>query len=223
MTNKLSMLFFFTFFHFSSLYFFEKIFFFTFLLIMSNNNNNNNNNMEEEIEIINISKEGMSYAELKRLHTMSMSTSNNISRILLLSMSTPTPLTSSTSSPSTSLTPPTSLTPSTSSTSLSSTPLTQSTPMVILFSSENVVISKANSNWLTEYYPFKESCRICHYFGHSFKCCPNIRSDFRGVEACLNCWQEGHFGAECTELTRVPPYNNNFKSPEEIINFLLYK
>ena len=186
---------------------------------MSNNNNNNNNNTEEEIEIINISREGMSYAELKRLHTMSMSTSNNISRILLLRMSTPTPLTSSTSSPSTSLTP---------STSSSSTPLTQSTstpitPMVTLFSSENVVISKANSNWLTEYHPFKESCRICHYFGHSFKRCPNIRSDFQGVEACLNCWQEGHFGAECTELPRVPPYNNNFKSPEEIINFLLYK
>ena len=131
---------------------------------MSNNNNNNNNNNEaEEVEIVNIGREGISYSELKMLHSLSMRTLNNLSKILM------TTTTSSSSS-------------SSSSSSLSST----TTPT--FFSSKNVKISMANKNFLIPFNSFKESCRACNYYGHSFKNCPNIRQEFRGGDFCLNCW-----------------------------------
>lgn len=154
---------------------------------MNNNGRNSNNEEAEEIEIINVSREGMSYGELKRIHNLSMVSLSNMSKIL----------------------------PSTS-TSTSSTSTT-------LYSSTNVRISKTNNNWLVPYYPFKESCRACNYFGHSFKICPNLKQEFQGANACLNCWRLGHVSNECREETKGPPYNDNFRSPEEIIIDLIYK
>ena len=121
---------------------------------MSNNNNNNNNNNEaEEVEIVNIGREGISYSELKMLHGLSMRTLNDLSKILM------TMTTSSSSS-------------SSSSSSLSST------TMPTFFSSKNVKISMANKNFLIPFNSFKESCRACNYYGHSFKNCLNIRQEF---------------------------------------------
>uniref|UniRef100_U9T9E2 Uncharacterized protein n=1 Tax=Rhizophagus irregularis (strain DAOM 181602 / DAOM 197198 / MUCL 43194) TaxID=747089 RepID=U9T9E2_RHIID len=81
-------------------------------------------NTTEEIEIINVGKEGMSYGELKRLHSMSMLTLSNMSKVI-------------SSLPSTS-------------TSTSSSP----TNPITLYSSKNVKISKTNNNWLIPYYPY---------------------------------------------------------------------
>ena len=126
---------------------------------MSNNNGNNINFSEaEEVEIVNIGREGISYSELKMLHSLSIQTSNNLSRILV----TTTTTTSSSTSLSSSLTP-------------------------TLFSSKDVKISMANRNFLIPFNTFKESCRACNYFGHSFKNCPNIRPEFQGDDFCLNC------------------------------------
>jgi hypothetical protein len=61
-----------------------------------------------------------------------------------------------------------------------SLPSTSSSSIRPLYSSRDVKISKTNNNWLIQYYPYKESCRICKYYGHSLKNCPNIRSEFRG-------------------------------------------
>ena len=55
-------------------------------------NNEDNGNNAEEIEIINIGREGMSYGELKRLYNISMVALNNMSKIIpSLPTSTPTP------------------------------------------------------------------------------------------------------------------------------------
>ena len=130
---------------------------------MSNNNNNNNNNNEaEEVKIVNIGREGISYSELKMLHGLSMRTLNDLSKILM------TTTTSSSSS-------------STLSSSLSST------TTLTFFSSKNVKISMANKNFLISFNSFKENCRTCNYYGHLFKNCPNIRQEFRGGDFCLNC------------------------------------
>ena len=163
----------------------------------------NNNNIPEakEVEIVNIEKEGISYSELKRLHNLSMQTSNNLSRIL----ATPTMATTTTTSSST----------SSSSSSSTTTPT--------LFSSKDVKISIANRNFLIPFSSFKESCRACNYFGHSFKNCPNIRPEFRGDNFCLNCWNRGHLSINCEEDSRVVPYNENFLTPGEVINYLMYK
>ena len=156
-------------------------------------NHGNNENTTEEIEIINVNKEGMSYGELKRLHSMSMLTLSNMSKVIL-------------SLPSTS-------------TSTSSSP----TNPITLYFSKNVKISKTNNNWLIPYYPFKEGCRVCHYYGHSLKNCPNLKPEFRGVDCCIHCWEPGHLSGNCSRDSKVPPYNEDFLSPEEIINNLFYK
>src|SRR5215204_6595050 len=149
---------------------------------MSINNGNNINFSEaEEVEIVNIGREEISYNELKMLHSLSMQTSNNLSRILA----------------------------------------TTTTPT--LFSSKDVKISMANRNFLIPFKSFKESCRACNYFGHSFKNCPNIRPEFRGDNFCLNCWDRGHQSINCEKDSRVVPYNEDFLAPEEVINYLMYK
>ena len=107
----------------------------------STSNENTTNTMDDEIEIINVGRDGMSFNELKTLHNMSMMTLNNMSKAL----------------------PP-------SSSSSSTTPTTRLT----LYSSRNVKISKANNNWLIPYHPFKEGCRVCRYFEHFLRNCPNI-------------------------------------------------
>jgi hypothetical protein len=62
-------------------------------------NNGNNENTTEEIEIINVSKEGMSYGELKRLHNISMLTLNNMSKVISSLPSTSTSTSASTPNP----------------------------------------------------------------------------------------------------------------------------
>jgi hypothetical protein len=106
--------------------------------------------------------------------------------------------------------------PSTSSSS-SSTTLSSST----IFSSRNVPISKTNHNWIIPYHPYKESCHVCKYFGHPLKTCPNIKAEFRGGH-CINCWETGHSSNDCNSDQNTPPFNEEFHSPEEIINFLIY-
>lgn len=92
-----------------------------------------------------------------------------------------------------------------------------------LYSSKDVKISKANNNFLIPYHPFKEPCYICKYFGHGMRTCPNIKKEFRSGSYCLNCWDSGHSSGECSSANnKVPPYNENFLSPEEIINRLFY-
>jgi len=148
---------------------------------MQNNNEKNNDN--EEIEIINIRREGISYSELKELHNLSMLTLANMSKVL---PKTPTP----------------------------------TTPPQTIYSSKDIKISKTNNNYLIPYHPFKKPCYICKYFGHEMRNCPNIKKEFRGENYCLNCWEAGHLGGNCSEETKVPPYNEHFLSPEEIINRL---
>ena len=173
---------------------------------MSNNNSNDINFSEaEEVEIVNIEREGISYRELKMLHSLSTQTSNNLSRILM-TMTTTSSLTSSSSS---------------SSSSLSSSSSSTMTPT--LFSSKNVKISMTNRNCLIPFGSFKESCRACNYFGYSFKNCSNIRPEFRGDDFCLNCWDQGHLSKYCEEESRAVPYNEDFLAPGEIINYLMYK
>ena len=169
---------------------------------MSNNNGNNINFSEaEEVEIVNIGREGISYGKLKMLHGLSIQTLNNLSRIL-----TTTTMTTSSST-------------SSSSTLLSSSSTTTPT----FFSSKDVKISMANRNFLIPFKSFKESCRVCNYFGHSFKNCPNIRPEFRGDNFCLNCWDRGHQSINYEKDSRVVPYNEDFLAPEEVINYLMYK
>ena len=109
---------------------------------------------------------------------------------------------------------------------ISSSPSTSSsssiTP-VTLYSSRNVKISKMNNNWLLSYHPYKESCRICKYFRHSLKYCPNIRSEFRGGNYYINCWETGHNSSDCNREVKITPFNEGFQSLEEIINCLIYK
>ena len=154
-------------------------------------NNNVNDDSNEEIEIINVSREGISFKELKKLHGLSMATLSNISKVL-----------------------PTTLTPT-------STPTPTKTPQTI-YSSKNVKISKTNNNYPIPFHPFNSPCLVCKYFGHGIKNCPNIIAEFRAGNYCLNCWNTGHLGGECTKETKVPPYNEQFLSPEEIINRLFY-
>ena len=61
---------------------------------------------------------------------------------------------------------------------------------------------------------------ICKYFGHGMRNCPNIKKEFRGGNYCLNCWEAGHLGGDCSGETKVLPYNEHFLFPEEIINHL---
>src|ERR1043165_2884807 len=105
-------------------------------------NNNSNFSEAEEVEIVNIGREGISYRELKILHSLSMQTSNNLSRILM---------TTTTTSSSTSLS-------SLSSSSLSSSLLSSSssTIMPTLFLSKNVKILMTNRNFLIPFSSFKE-------------------------------------------------------------------
>ena len=167
---------------------------------MSNNNSNDINFSEaEEVEIVNIGREGISYSELKTLHSLSTQTSNNLSRILMTTATTSSSTTSSSSSSSSSST----ITPT-------------------LFSSKDIKISITNRNFLIPFGAFKESCRACNYFGHSFKNCPNIRPEFRG-DFCLNCWDRGHLSVNCERESRAVPYNEDFLSPGEVINYLMYK
>lgn len=146
----------------------------------------------EEIEVIVNREEGISYGELKRFLNLSMTTSNNLSKLI----------------PSTSI-------PTSSSSSTTTIPT--------LFSSKNVKISKANKNNLVPFKTFKESCRACDYFGHSFKTCPNIKPEFRGGDFCLKCWSRGHQSSECVNDQMVVPFNEDYLTPEEVINYLLYK
>ncbi|RGB27965.1 hypothetical protein C1646_673586 [Rhizophagus diaphanus] len=163
---------------------------------MSNNNGNNNNSNNinfseaEEVKIVNIGREGISYSELKKLHSLSMQTLNNLFRILATMTMTMT------------------MTMTTSSSTLSSSSSSTITPT--LFSSKDIKISIANRNFLILYNSFKESCRACNYFEHSFKNCPNIRPEFQGDDFCLNCWGQGHLSINCEEDSRVVPYNENF-------------
>src|SRR5205809_181233 len=124
-------------------------------------NNGNNEKTTEEIEIIKVRKKGMSYGELKKLHKISKFTLKKISKVI-------------------------SSLPSTSTSTSASTPTPTSTTPNILYSSKNVKISKTNNNWLIPYLPFKESCRVCRYFGHSLKNCPNLLPEFRGLDSCLH-------------------------------------
>lgn len=111
------------------------------------------------------------------------------------------------------------LTTTTSSSSASSTSTTTPT----FFSSKDVKISIANKNFLIPFNCFKESCKVCNYYGHSFKNCPNIKEEFRGGNFCLNCWSQGHLSANCEEDSRVVPYNEGYLTPEEVLNYLMYK
>lgn len=104
---------------------------------------------------------------------------------------------------------------------LPTTPKTSITSQTI-YSSKDVKVSKTNNNYLIPFYPFKEPCLICKYFGHGLKNCPNIKNEFRNGNHCLNCWEVGHLSGECSGETKVPPYNEQFLSPEEIINRLFY-
>lgn len=135
----------------------------------------------------------ISYNELKLLHNLSMKTLSNMSQII-------------------------SSLPSSSSSTSSST----STSSRAIFSSRNVQISKTNNNWILPYYPYKESCRVCKYYGHPLKNCPNIRAEFRGGGHCINCWETGHNSNDCDRDQITAPFNEEFQSPEELINFLIY-
>jgi hypothetical protein len=190
---------------------------------MSNNNNNDNssNNINfseaEEVEIINIGREGISYNELKTLHGLSMQALNNLSRILTTTTTSSSTTSSSTPSSST----PSSSTPSSSTPSSSSSSSSTTTPT--FFSSKGVKISMANKNFLVPFGSYKDSCRVCNYYGHSFKNCPNLRREFQGDNFCLNCWGRGHLSSSCEENSRVAPYNEDFLTPEEVIIYLMYK
>ena len=64
--------------------------------MMHDNNDDNNNDNNEEIEIINIRREEISYSELKKLYNLSMLTLTNMSKVLLTTLiptSTPIPTT----------------------------------------------------------------------------------------------------------------------------------
>ena len=180
---------------------------------MSNNNSNNNNNdntnftEEEEVEIVNIEREGISYSELKMLHHLFMQILNNLCKILTTTTSSSSASSSSASSSSVSFS------------SASSTSITTPT----FFSSKDIKISIANKNFLIPFNCFKESCKVCNYYGHSFKNCPNIKEEFRGGDFCLNCWGQGHLSANCEEDSRVVPYNEGYLTPEEVLNYLMYK
>lgn len=204
--------------NFCSSLFFLLFFSLFFYLFLTKKKMNNNNIEAEEVEIVNIGREGISYSELKLLHSLSTQTANNLSRIL---MTTTTTTSSSTSSSSTSSSSTSSSLTSSSSTSSSTTSSSTITPT--LFSSKGVKISMTNRNFLIPFSSFKESCRACNYFGHSFKNCPNIRPEFRGDDFCLKCWNRGHQSINCEKDSRVVPYNEDFLTPGEIINYLMYK
>ena len=149
------------------------------------NTDDNDKDECKKFEIVKIGRYGISYSELKEFHNISMSTLNNISKII-----------SSPSSPQ-----PTSL-----------------------YSSKDVKISKTNNNWLLPYNQYKENCKVCKYYGHSIKSCPNLQTRYRWGSYCINCWEgDNHQSNEYKEETRVIPFNEEFKSPEEILNFLIYK
>ena len=103
-----------------------------------------------------------------------------------------------------------------------STPSSSLSPR-ILYSSKDVLISMTNNNWLIPYNQYKEACKICKYFGHSVKGCPNLKSQFRWDNYCIRCWKAGHNSSECKNELEVVPFNEEFRSPEEIVNFLIYK
>jgi hypothetical protein len=103
-----------------------------------------------------------------------------------------------------------------------STPSSSLSPR-ILYSSKDVLISMTNNNWLIPYNQYKEACKICKYFGHSVKSCPNLKSQFRWGNYCIRCWKAGHNSSECKNELEVVPFNDEFRSPEEIVNFLIYK
>jgi len=115
------------------------------------------------------------------------------------------------------------LTTTTSSSSASSSASSTSTTTPTFFSSKDVKISIANKNFLIPFNCFKESCKVCNYYGHSFKNCPNIKEEFRGGDFCLNCWGRGYLSANCEEDSRVVPYNEGYLTPEEVLNYLMYK
>ena len=144
----------------------------------------------EFVEIIDADS-GMSYSELKELYNMSMTTLNNMSKIIPF-----LPSSSSSSSSSTS---------------------------TMLYSSKDVKISKSNNNWLIPYLPYKEGCLICKYYGHALKNCPNVRAEFWGGTWCINCWETGHNSSECRNEVKPTPFNDAFRSPEEILYSLIYK
>ena len=106
-------------------------------------------------------------------------------------------------------------------TSIPKSTTTTTTPT--LFSSKNVKISKANKNYLVPFGIFKECCRTCGYFGHSFRACPNIRPEFRGDDFCIKCWVQGHQSSDCMNDQKVAPFNEDYLAPEEVINYLIYK
>ncbi|GBB89523.1 hypothetical protein RclHR1_16210002 [Rhizophagus clarus] len=93
----------------------------------------------------------------------------------------------------------------------------------ILYSSKDVLISVTNNNWIIPYNQYKEACKICKYFGHSVKNCPNLKSQYRWGNYCLRCWKPRHNISECKNEPEVVPFNEEFRSPEEIVNFLIYK
>ena len=93
----------------------------------------------------------------------------------------------------------------------------------ILYSSKDVLISVTNNNWIIPYNQYKEACKICKYFGHSVKNCPNLKSQYRWGNYCLRCWKPRHNISKCKNEPEVMPFNEEFRSPEEIVNFLIYK
>lgn len=96
-------------------------------------------------------------------------------------------------------------------------------PPKLLYSSKDIKISKTNNNWLLPYNQYKESCKVCAYFGYTLKSCPNLKSQYRWSNYCINCWGVGHQSKECREDSKVIPFNEDFESPEEILNLLIYK
>ncbi|GET62160.1 hypothetical protein GLOIN_2v1883110 [Rhizophagus irregularis DAOM 181602=DAOM 197198] len=59
-----------------------------------------------------------------------------------------------------------------------------------------------------------------------FKRCVNIYDEqqlFRWGNYCICCWKAEHNSGECKNELEVMLFNEEFRSPEEIVNFLIYK
>ena len=139
---------------------------------------------------------------------------NLISKVVPLSPSTSSPLSSPSLLPSSF---PSSL-PSSSPSSLPSSLQPLLPPSQPLYSAEGVEISKPN-NWLVPVNNFREACRVCTYYGHGFKQCPNIMDGYSNC--CLKCWQSGHESMDCSNERVVTPYKNNYISSHQVIERII--
>ena len=88
---------------------------------------------------------------------------------------------------------------------------------------------RIHSEWESEEAvdPFKDPCFICEYYGHGIRNCPNIKWEFRGGNYCLNCWEAGHLGGDCSgnlplkysNLRRLDFWKELYIDNDDVTNF----